>query len=70
MCKYGVLHTSVFVSVWVVVVKAIKNIEEFDLEYPSSHKEQLQIALSFEKKSKPGFHNCAGAIDGIPNADT
>jgi hypothetical protein len=64
MCKYGVSHASVFVSVW-VVVEAIKNIEEFDIEYPSSHEDQLPIAHAFQRKSKVGFHNCVGAIDGI-----
>ena len=64
MCQYGVSHTSVFVSVW-VVVEAIKNVEEFDIEYPSSHDDQMQIAKAFEQKSKVGFHNCVGAIDGI-----
>jgi hypothetical protein len=64
MCKYGVSHASVFVSVW-VVVEEIKNVKEFNFEYPSSHEEQLHFARFFEKKSKPGFHNCTGVIDGI-----
>ena len=64
MCKYGVSHASVFVSVW-VVVEAIKNIEEFDIQFPSSHEDQLRIAHAFQRKSKVGFHNCVGAIDGI-----
>jgi hypothetical protein len=49
MCQYGMLHASVFVSVW-VVVEAIKNVEEFDIEYPSSHEDQIQIAKTFEQK--------------------
>ncbi|KAL3792720.1 hypothetical protein ACHAW5_005825 [Stephanodiscus triporus] len=64
MCQYGVSHASVFVSVW-VVIEAIKNLEEFDIEYPTSHNDQLRIAKAFEQKSKVGFHNCVGAIDGI-----
>jgi hypothetical protein len=64
LCKYGVSHASLFVSVW-VVVEAIKNNEEFNFEYSSSHEEQLQIVHSFEKKSKARFHDCAGANDGI-----
>jgi hypothetical protein len=64
MCKYGVSHASVFVSVW-VVVEAIKNSEDFDIEYPSSHDDQIRIARAFEQKSKVGFNNCVCAIDGI-----
>jgi hypothetical protein len=64
MRKYGVSRASVFVSVW-VVIEVIKNVKEFDFEYPSSHEEQLQIAHSFEKKSKASFYNCVSVIDGI-----
>jgi hypothetical protein len=64
MCKYGVSHASVFVSVW-VVVEAIKNVEEFDIEYHSSHVYQLRIAYAFQQKSKVQFNNYVGAIDGI-----
>jgi len=64
MRKYGVSRASVFVSVW-VVIEVIKNVKEFDFEYPSSHEEQLQIVHSFEKKSKASFYNCVSVIDGI-----
>jgi len=64
MVKYGVSHSSVFDSVW-IVVEAIKNEREFDIEYPSSHEEQRRIAHEFKKKSQVGFDNCVGAIDGI-----
>jgi hypothetical protein len=64
MCKYGVSHASVFVSVW-VAVEAIKNVEEFGIKYPSSHEDQLPIAYAFQQKSKVQFNNCVGAIDGI-----
>ena len=62
MVKYGVSHSSVFDSVW-IVAKAIKNEREFDIEYPSSHEEQRRIAHEFKKKSQVGFDNCVGAID-------
>ena len=58
------LHTSVFVSVW-VVVDSIKSTEDFNIEYPSSHEDQMRIARAFEQKSKVGFDNCVGAVDGI-----
>ena len=64
MAKYGVSHTSVFDSVW-IVVEAIKNVSDFDIEYPSSHDEQRRIAKEFKQKSQAEFDNCAGAIDGI-----
>ena len=56
MLKYGVSHSSLFDSVW-IVVEAIKNECEFDIKYTSSHEEQRQIAHEFD--------NCVGAIDGI-----
>jgi hypothetical protein len=64
MAKYGVSHTSVLESVW-IVVEAIKNVRDFDIEYPSSHDEQRRIAKEFKQKSQAEFDNCAGAIDGI-----
>ena len=64
MAKYGVSHTSVFDSVW-IVVEAIKNVRDFDIEYPSSHDEQRRIAKEFKQKSQAKFDNWAGAIDGI-----
>jgi hypothetical protein len=64
MAKYGVSHTSVFDSVW-IVVEAIKNVREFDIEYPLSHDEQRRIAKEFKQESQAEFDNCAGAIDGI-----
>ena len=50
MCKYGVPHAYVFVSVW-VVVEAIKNIEEFNIEYPSS-KINYELPMLFSRKAK------------------
>ena len=38
---------------------------ELDIKYPTDFNEQKKIAQGFQKRSKPGFTCCAGAIDGM-----
>ena len=64
MCKYGISHTDVFRSVW-FVVEAVNKVDEFRIEYPSSHEQQQKIAKGFQQLSGAGFPMCAGAIDGV-----
>ena len=64
MVKYGVSHSSMFESVW-IVVEAVNATKSFDISYPSGHDEQRSIALGFKNASKVKFDCCAGAIDGI-----
>ena len=64
MCKYGVSHTEIFRSAW-FVIDAVNQITAFNIEYPSSHEEQMKIANQFQQKSAAGFDTCAGAIDGL-----
>ncbi len=64
MSKFGVSHTSVFESVW-MVVEAVNKLPAMNIEYPSDIEEQMMIARGFCNASKVKFDCCAGAIDGI-----
>jgi hypothetical protein len=64
MAKFGVSHTSVFESVW-MIVEAVNELPGMKIEYPSDVKELKKIARGFCTASKVKFDCCAGAIDGI-----
>jgi hypothetical protein len=64
MVKFGVSHTSVFDSVW-IIVEAVNALPVMKIEYPSDVEVQRQIAKGFRDVSKVKFDCCAGAIDGI-----
>ena len=64
MSVYGISHTAILDSVW-SVVEAVNLLPEFQIEYPKSHTEQMNIARGFEQASAVGFSNCAGAVDGL-----
>ncbi len=64
MVKFGVSHTSIFESVW-IIVEAVNNSSVMHIEYPSDMNEQTKIARGFCNASKVKFDCCAGAIDGI-----
>ena len=64
MVKFGVSHTSIFESVW-IIVEAVNALPVTKIEYPSDVKLQRQIAKGFCDVSKVKFDCCAGAIDGI-----
>jgi hypothetical protein len=64
MMKFGVSHTSVFESVW-IVVEAVNQLPAMKIQYPSDVAEQKRIAKGFCDASKVKFDCCAGAIDGI-----
>ena len=61
---HGISHTEVFNSAW-AVVDAVNHCPELEIKYPKDHNEQRKIARGFQKRSKPGFNCCAGAIDGM-----
>jgi hypothetical protein len=61
---YGISHSSILESIW-VVVEAINNHKEFHIVYPESHDEQQKIAQGFRDMSSSGFNICAGAVGGI-----
>ena len=64
MAKYGVSHSSVFDSIW-IVVESVNSLSSFHISYPSAHEKQESIAKGFRDASKVKFDCCAGAIDGI-----
>jgi hypothetical protein len=64
MISHNISYCEVYKSVW-VVVDAINKHPQFGLRYPSSHEEQQGIAREFRKRSKAGFTNCAGCLDGM-----
>lgn len=62
--SFGISNSEVLESVW-EIVDAIHKYPEFEMQYPSSHEKQEQIAEGFRRKSAANFDCCAGAIDGI-----
>ena len=64
MVIYGISHTEVLSSVW-MVVEAVNKHAPFFIEYPADHERQKEIASGFYNASSAGFDSCAGAIDGI-----
>ena len=61
---HGVSPSEVYRAVW-EVVDAVNACKTLQFEFPSKHAEQMQLASDFERLSRAGFDNCAGAIDGI-----
>jgi hypothetical protein len=61
---YGIGCSDVHRSVD-MVVDAINKCTELKIEFPSSWKEQREIANGFQEKSAASIPNCCGAIDGI-----
>ena len=59
--NHGVCVQEVYKSVH-VVIDAINSCESFDIVFPESEEEQQK---QFLMKSRAGFKNCVGAIDGI-----
>jgi hypothetical protein len=64
MVIFGISHTEVLSSVW-IVVEAVNKHAPFFIEYPADHEKQKEIASAFYNASSAGFDSCAGAIDGI-----
>jgi hypothetical protein len=64
MVKFGVSHTSIFESIW-MIVEAVNELQEMKIEYPSDVERQKKIAKQFCEASKVKFDCCAGAIDGV-----
>ena len=62
--NHGVCVQDVYKSVH-VVIDAINSCEQFDIVFPESEEEQQKVADGFMRKSRAGFKNCVGAIDGI-----
>ena len=62
--NHGVCVREVYKSVH-VVIDAINSCESFDIVFPESEEEQQKLVDGFLIKSRVGFKNCVGAIDGI-----
>ena len=62
--NHGVCVREVYKSVH-VVIDAINSCESFDIVFPESEDEQQKLVDGFQMKSRAGFKNCVGAIDGI-----
>ena len=61
---HDISHTEVHRCIW-RVVNAVNNCTDLKIQCPADHAAQKAIANGFRKKSKVGFSNCAGAIDGM-----
>ena len=61
---HGTSHGEVLKSVW-DVVDAVNNTRELNITFPTTYDEQRKVAEGFRQKSKAGFNNCVGAVDGI-----
>ena len=61
---HDVSPTEVQHSAW-KVVDAVHQNPAFNINYPASHAEQINIAKEFSKVSYAGFNNCAGCIDSL-----
>ncbi len=61
---HGVHTNEVYRSLW-RVVDAIHGTRPLDIKFPEEWETQQSIAKGFEDKSKCGFGNCAGCIDGM-----
>ena len=48
-----------------MVINAINSCEDFNIVFPESEEEQQKLVDGFMMKSRVGFKNCVGAIDGI-----
>ena len=62
--NHGICVQEVYESVH-VVIDAINSCESFDIVLPESEEEQQKLADGSLMKSRAGFKNCVGAIDGI-----
>ena len=55
-----VIHNSVD-----IIIETVCRCKSLEIKFPTCHEEQLLIAKGFEAKSRAGFKNCVGAIDGM-----
>lgn len=60
---FGIGITDVHKSIW-MVVNAVHKCSALDITFPSDHDDQRKTAAEFQKKSRPGFDCCVGAVDG------
>ena len=61
---YGVSPAEVHFSIW-KIIDAVHKTPSLNIEFPTSHLKEKEIAKSFEKISIAGFSNCCGYIYGL-----
>ena len=64
LMSHGVGKTDFYKSVW-AVVHAVNNADELMLQFPQTIDECNATANEFAARSKAGFNNCVGCIDGV-----
>ena len=64
LMSHGVGKTDFYNSVW-AVVHAVNNANELMLQFPQTIEECAATANEFAARSKAGFNNCVGCIDGV-----
>ena len=62
--NHGVSIDETMRSVW-LVVDAVNNCDDLKLPFPTDHDKQRMIANALMEKSKTGFDNCVGCVDGM-----
>ena len=62
--SHGISKTDVYRSVW-AVVHATNISTSFQFRFPTTSKECKSMAYDFTFRSKAGFDNCVGCIDGM-----
>ena len=63
---HGMSHSEVFNSVW-KAVDAVNDCCTLDIQYPSSHEVQRNVAQALQSKSEANFPMlCGSCLDGIP----
>ena len=62
--SHGIGKTDVYHSVW-AVVHPTNNCNKLQFRFPTTVEECTELALEFTFRSKAGFDNCIGCIDGM-----
>ena len=48
-----------------IIIAAVLNCKKLGIKFPTDHDKQREIAAGFLSKSRAGFSNCVGALDGM-----
>ena len=62
--SHGIGKTDVYCSIW-AVVHATNRCPRLQFQFPATVAECQEIAVDFNFRSKAGFDNCVGSIDGM-----
>lgn len=64
MIQFGVSASTIYSSIW-IVVDAVRKCQALQISYPENMDDQYRIAEGYRLRSRAGFDQCAGAIDGL-----